>query len=103
MQKRRRFKQIDPLDKRLSEEAQRLRIEAEDTPPGAEREGLLRRARLAETGAHLSEWLNSPGLRSPVEVKASDLPASASNSRRRTRPATIPRSGSDVRVIRSNN
>ena len=65
MQERRRFQQIDPLDKRLSEEAQRLRKEARGTPPGVERERLIRRARLAETGAHMSEWLSSPGLRSP--------------------------------------
>jgi hypothetical protein len=31
-QQRRRFKQIDPLDKRLAEEAERLRNEAEGTP-----------------------------------------------------------------------
>jgi hypothetical protein len=65
MQERRRFQQIDPLDKRLSAEAQRLRKEARGTPPGVERERLIRRARLAETGAHMSEWLSSPGLRSP--------------------------------------
>ena len=32
-EQRRRFKQIDPLDKRLSEVAERLRKEAEDIPP----------------------------------------------------------------------
>jgi hypothetical protein len=26
----------------------------------------LRRARQAETGSHMSEWLRSPGLRAPV-------------------------------------
>jgi hypothetical protein len=26
---------------------------------------LLRKARQAETGSHMSEWLRSPGLRSP--------------------------------------
>jgi hypothetical protein len=49
---RRRFKPIDPLDKRLAEEAQCLRKEAQGTPPGVERERLLRRARQAEAAAH---------------------------------------------------
>jgi hypothetical protein len=66
MQMRRRFKQIDPLDKRLSEDAERLRQAAEGTPPGAEHEMLIRRARQAETAAHMSEWLNSPGLKAPT-------------------------------------
>ena len=61
---RRRFKQIDPLEKRLSEEVQRLRKQAQGTPPGIERERLLRRARQAETASHIGEWLNSPGLKS---------------------------------------
>lgn len=65
MQKRRRFRQTDPLDKRLSEEASRLRKEAERTPPGAERDRLIRLARLAETATHMSEWLQSPGLPGP--------------------------------------
>jgi hypothetical protein len=65
MQERRRFKQIDPLDKRLSEEAERLRKEARGTPPGVERDRLIRLARQAETGARVSDWLRSPGLRPP--------------------------------------
>jgi hypothetical protein len=65
-QQRRRFKQIDPLDKRLAEEAERLRNEAEGTPAGIERERLLRRARQVDTASHLGEWLNSPGLRAPT-------------------------------------
>jgi hypothetical protein len=66
MTRRRRFKQIDPLDKRLSDEAIRLRQEADDTPPGVESDQLVRRARQAETAAHMSEWLNSPGLKPPI-------------------------------------
>jgi hypothetical protein len=65
MQLRRRFKQTDPLEDRLSEEAKRLREEAQKLPPGAAREDLIRKARQAETGAHMSEWLSSPGLRPP--------------------------------------
>ncbi|MGY2909470.1 hypothetical protein ACVWVY_008491 [Bradyrhizobium sp. URHC0002] len=65
MQERRRFQQLDPLDKRLSEEAERLRKEARGTPPGVERDRLIRRARLAETASHMSEWLSSSGLQAP--------------------------------------
>jgi hypothetical protein len=65
MQYRRRFKQTQTLEARLSEEAKRLRDEAKLLPPGAERDELIRKARRAETTAHLSEWLNSPGLQPP--------------------------------------
>ena len=65
MQKRRRFKQITALDQRLDEQAERLRKEARGTPPGVERDNLIRRARQAETAAHLEQWLRSPGLQQP--------------------------------------
>jgi hypothetical protein len=65
MMQRRRFKQIVSLEERLAEEAKRLREEAKLLPPGAVRETLLRRARQAETGSHMSEWLSSPGLQAP--------------------------------------
>ena len=65
-QQQRPFKPIDPLDKRLAEEAQRLRKEAEGTPRGVERERLIRRARQAEAASHIREWLNSPGLKPPT-------------------------------------
>ena len=64
-QHRRRFKHNESLEQRLADEAQRLRKEAKGTPPGVERDRLLRRARQAETGSHMSEWLRSPGLRPP--------------------------------------
>jgi hypothetical protein len=66
MQERQRFKPIDPLDSRLSEEAERLWKEARGTPPGVERDRLARRARLAETTSHMSEWLSSKGLQPPT-------------------------------------
>ncbi len=62
---RRRFKQTVPLEERLAEEADRLREEAKSMPPGPQREDALRRARQAETGSHMSEWLRSPGLQPP--------------------------------------
>jgi hypothetical protein len=62
---RRRFNQTKPLEERPAEEAKRLRAKAKLLPPGAKREALLRRAREAETGSHMSEWLTSPGLQPP--------------------------------------
>ncbi|MET3840642.1 hypothetical protein ABIE49_002720 [Bradyrhizobium sp. OAE829] len=62
---RRRFKQETPLDQRLEDHAKRLRKEARGTPPGIKRDELIRRARQAETAAHISEWISSPGLQSP--------------------------------------
>ena len=65
-QKRRRFKQTVNLEERLAEEAKRLRAQADRLPPGAEREALLRKARRCDTGAHMSQWLQSPGLQPPT-------------------------------------
>jgi hypothetical protein len=64
-QQRRRFKQSLCLEERLAEEAKRLREEARLLPNGALREEILRKARQAETGSHMSEWLRSPGLQPP--------------------------------------
>jgi hypothetical protein len=61
-----RLSELKSLEERLSEEAKHLREEAKLLPPGAVRETLLRRARQAETGSHMSEWLRSPGLRPPA-------------------------------------
>jgi hypothetical protein len=63
---RRRFKQTKSLEERLSEEAKRLRAEAKLLPPGAMRDEMIRKARQAEIGSHVSEWLRSPGLRPPA-------------------------------------
>jgi hypothetical protein len=62
---RRRFKDIMSFPDDLTEEAERLRAEAEKLPPGMERHDLERKARQAETAAHIDEWLESPGLRPP--------------------------------------
>jgi hypothetical protein len=59
---RRRFEHAQSLEDRLAAEAMRLQQEAEGTPHGVERERLIRKARQAETGSHISEWLRSPGL-----------------------------------------
>ncbi len=62
---RRHFTQTESLDVRLANEGAKLRKEARGTPHGIERERLMRRARQAETGSHLSGWLSSPGLQPP--------------------------------------
>ena len=64
-QHRRRFRQSQSLEERLAEQAVRLRDEAKLLPPGAERDDMIRKARQAETGSHMSEWLRSPGLQPP--------------------------------------
>ncbi len=45
MQRRRRFKQTETLERRLLKEARRLREEARLLPPGFAREVALRKAR----------------------------------------------------------
>ena len=65
-QKRRPLKQLLSLEERLAAEAKRWREQAEKLPYGPEREAALRKARQAETGSHVSNWLGSPGLRSPT-------------------------------------
>ncbi|QPF88348.1 hypothetical protein IC762_30460 [Bradyrhizobium genosp. L] len=65
MKRRKRIKQIETLEERLAHQADELRERAKAMPAGVEKEALLKRARQAETGAHLSEWLRSPGLRPP--------------------------------------
>ena len=62
---RRHFKNVLTFPLRLAKEAERFRQEAESKPPGQERDDLLRKAHQAETAAHMSEWLSSPGLKSP--------------------------------------
>ena len=66
MQQRRHYTQPGILEQRLADEAyQLLRELAKLLPPGAVREATIRRARQAETGSHLGDWLRSPGLKDP--------------------------------------
>lgn len=69
--RRRRFKQTKSLKERLLEEAHKLLEEARLLPHGPVRDAALRRARQAETAAHMDDWLNSPGLQ---PLKKDDLP-----------------------------
>jgi hypothetical protein len=66
MQQRRRYARPETsLEQRLADEASRLREQARLLPPGPVREATIRKARQAETGSHLTEWLRSPGLKAP--------------------------------------
>ena len=59
MPERRRFTQTTSLEERLAKEATQLRKQAQGTPPGVERDLLVRKARRAETVSHMTEWLAS--------------------------------------------
>ncbi len=65
MTTRHRIKHAETLETRLAAEAERLREQAKSLPPGAARDEMLRKARQAETGSQMSEWLRSPGLQPP--------------------------------------
>ncbi|WP_426615393.1 hypothetical protein [Bradyrhizobium sp. McL0616] len=65
MSERRRVKQTRPLEERMAELAAKMKEEAAQLPAGKERDALLRRARIAETGSHIRDWVNSPGLQAP--------------------------------------
>ena len=63
--KRFRFKRDKALGEQLIKEARLAREKAEQLPPGEEREGLLKKARQADTAAHIDDCVNSPGLKQP--------------------------------------
>ena len=63
--KRSHRKNSTSTTERLMESAAQARAEAATLPPGPARRELLRRAREAETTAHLNDWLTSPGLQPP--------------------------------------
>jgi predicted trehalose synthase len=62
MPERRHLTETSSLGERLAEEAKRLRKQAQGTPPGIERERLVRRARQAETASQMTEVLTSSGV-----------------------------------------
>jgi hypothetical protein len=65
MIQRRRFKQSQTLEYRLTTEATNLRKQAEGLPPGVRRDELMRKANQAEIASQMNEWLTSPGLQPP--------------------------------------
>jgi hypothetical protein len=65
-QERKSIKHKATFEELLAEEAIKLKEAAEKQPPGSTaRELLLRRARQADTAAHISDWLRSPELQPP--------------------------------------
>ena len=65
VQVRRRFKQTIPLKDRLTAWADDVRGQAAKLKPGAAQDAMLKRARQADTAAHIDDWVSSPGLRPP--------------------------------------
>jgi hypothetical protein len=61
----RRFDQVISLEERLSKECSQLRKVAKGTPPGIERDRLLRKAKQLEATVQISEWLRSTGAQVP--------------------------------------
>ena len=59
------YQPLETQVQRFADEAMCLREQAKLLPPGAVREATIRKARQAETGSHLSDWLRSPGLQPP--------------------------------------
>ena len=66
MTTRRRFKQASTLEERLAEDTEQLREQAKLLPPGSALDEVLKRIRQNETAAHITEWLNSRGLKAPT-------------------------------------
>jgi hypothetical protein len=64
MWKQRLFKS-KTLEDSLGDEAAQLREEANTLPQGMKRDQVLRKARQAETGAHMGNWMSSRGLQPP--------------------------------------
>ncbi|MCG2668743.1 hypothetical protein ACFPFP_17470 [Bradyrhizobium sp. GCM10023182] len=65
MTERRHVKQTRSLEVRMAEQAIKLKEQAAQLPAGKARDDLLRRARIAETGSHINDWIKSPGLQAP--------------------------------------
>jgi hypothetical protein len=65
MTERRRFQQTISFKDRLVAFAQEARQKAKLLQAGVERDELLRKARRADTAAHIDDWANSPELQPP--------------------------------------
>jgi hypothetical protein len=63
--KRNRSRPALPLQERLKQIAFQAREKAEGSPPGQERDRLIRTAVATESAAALERWLTSPGLQRP--------------------------------------
>src|SRR3954451_21107140 len=71
MFKRRRFKQNLSLSERLMQDVERLRLQLAMLPPGPgpARDHLAKQIRQNETAANIDQWLTSPGLQPPQELR----------------------------------
>jgi hypothetical protein len=67
------FQADRPLRDRLTAWAEGLRNRAQQLARGPERDGMLKKARQAETRAHLVDWANSPGLKPPIYLRRDAL------------------------------
>jgi hypothetical protein len=65
MTKRRHFKRLKALRERLSTFAGAAGEQVIELRRGAERDALLKKARLDDTASNLESWANSSGLRRP--------------------------------------
>jgi hypothetical protein len=65
MAKRIRINQTKSLRDRIAGFAALAKEEAEKLPPGPKRDAAFRKARQAETGARIDEWINSDDLNPP--------------------------------------
>ena len=65
MKVRRRVMQTLSLNDRLRVFSEQLRLAAAKLRPGSEQDALLKRARVADTAAHINQWANSAGLKPP--------------------------------------
>ena len=59
------MKSLIGQSKSLLQEAEQAREQAKALPPGSQQDALLKKARQADTEAHIDDWLNSPGLKQP--------------------------------------
>jgi hypothetical protein len=60
------MKHTTSLEERIAERANDIKARAEALPPDSKERALLeRKARQADTFAHMQDWLTSPGLRPP--------------------------------------
>jgi hypothetical protein len=54
------------FDRRLAKELAAVQEQADELPPGPEKDALLTKIRQLEVASHVDDWLASPGLRPPT-------------------------------------
>jgi hypothetical protein len=62
---RRRSSVPRSFEESIAAEKARLKAQVAKLPPGAQKDGLLRKISQLETASHINEWLSSPGLQPP--------------------------------------